>query len=273
MLAKFLTGDKSEIDKQLRAEVGKPDEYQLVEAVAWLYEADGKMAQASQMWQRALELALGQKLNDAAGPILAYQAHDLALLENCSDVRAATKRALALDHERITTYSSGEALALCADFASANNMSSALQKTWPSDSLVNNVYVPVVLGTTALEKDEAVGALQTLQGHEAYDLVSLAPYIRGLAHLKANQPALAILDFQKIRNHRGAFLGGGIITQNASTTLSYPLAELGLARAYAQANQKPAAKAAYQQFLTEWKDADADLKPVVDAKRELAELQ
>jgi tetratricopeptide (TPR) repeat protein len=273
MLASFLAGDKSEIDKQLRAEVGKPDEYQLVEAVAWLYEADGKMAQASQMWQRALELAEGQKLNDAAGPALAYEAQDLALLDNCSDVRPATKRALALDHERITTYSSGVALALCGDFASANNMSSALQKTWPSDSLVNNVYLPVLQGTTALEKDDAAGALQILQGHEAYDLVSLAPYIRGLSHLKLNQPALAILDFQKIRNHRGAYLGGAIITQNASTTLSYPLAELGLARAYAQANQKPAARAAYQQFLTEWKDADAELKPMVDAKRELAELQ
>ena len=53
MLAAFLVGDKSEIDKQLRAELGKPDEFQLVEAVAWLYEADGRMAQAVQMWQPA----------------------------------------------------------------------------------------------------------------------------------------------------------------------------------------------------------------------------
>jgi len=272
LLVAFLTGDKSEIDKQLRLEVGKPDEYQLVESVAWLYEADGHMTQALQMWQRALELALGQKLNDAAGPVVAYQAHDLALVENCSDVRPMTKHALSLDHERVTTYSSGEAQALCGDTASASNMVAALVKGWPRDSLVNNVYVPVIQATSALEKDDAAGALQALQGHESYDLVSLAPYIRGLAHLKLSQPALAILDFQKIRNHRGAYLGGAIITQNASTTLIYPLAELQLARAYAQAGDKAAAKAAYQQFLTEWKDADADLKPLVDAKRELAGL-
>jgi eukaryotic-like serine/threonine-protein kinase len=138
---------------------------------------------------------------------------------------------------------------------------------------VNNAYIPVVPATAALEKDEPEQALQALQGHEAYDLVSLAPYIRGLAHLKLNQPAAAILDFQKIRNHRAAYLGGAIINQNASTTLSYPLAELGMARAYAMANDRAAAKAAYQTFLTEWKDADADLKPVVDARRELLALQ
>jgi serine/threonine protein kinase/tetratricopeptide (TPR) repeat protein len=273
MLAAFLAGDKSEIDKQLRAELGKPDEFQLVQAVAWLYEADGRMALAVQMWQRALELALGQKLNDSAGPIVAYEAQDLALVENCADVRPSAKRALSLDRERMTTYTAGEALALCGDSASANNLSATLTKNWPSDSMVNNAYVPVVQATAALEKDEPEQALQALQGHEAYDLVSLAPYIRGLAHLKLNQPAAAILDFQKIRNHRGAYLGGAIINQNASTTLSYPLAELGMARAYAMANDRAAAKAAYQAFLTEWKDADADLKPVIDAKRELLALQ
>jgi serine/threonine protein kinase/tetratricopeptide (TPR) repeat protein len=273
MLAAFLLGDRANIDKQLRVEIGKPDEYQLVEAVAWLYEADGHTTQASQMWQRALELAVQQKLNDAAGPIVAYQAQDLALVENCVDTKAATRKALALDHERITTYSAAEAMALCGDAAGATALASAMTKTWPNDTLVNNVYVPALQATVALERNQPQQALAALQGHESYDLISLAPYLRGLAHLKLQQPALAILDFQKIRNHRGTYLGGGVITQNASTTLTYPLAELGLARAYAQAQDKPAAKPAYQKFLQEWSGADADLKPLQDARRELAALQ
>ena len=272
MLASFLLGDKSNIDKQLRLEVGKPDEYQLVEAVAWLYEADGHVQQASQMWQRALALALQQKLNDAAGPIVAYQAHDLALVESCGDMKAQTKKALSLDHERITTFSSAEAMVLCGDTAGATSLAASLTRTWPADTLVSNVYVPVVQASVALSKDQPQEALVALQGHESYDLISLAPYLRGLAHLKLQQPALAILDFQKIRNHRGTYLGGGPITQNASTTLAYPLAELGLARAYAQTKADAQARAAYQKFLAEWKDADADLKPLVEAKRELAAL-
>jgi serine/threonine protein kinase/tetratricopeptide (TPR) repeat protein len=273
MLAAFLLGDKGNIDKQLRIEVGKPDEYQLVEAVAWLYEADGHMAQAGQMWQRALELALQQKLNDAAGPIVAYQAQDLALGENCTDMAAQTKKALALDRERITTYSAAEAMALCGDAAGASPMADTLLKKWPSDTLVNNVYVPAIQASAALSRNQPDQALTALQGHESYDLISLAPYLRGLAHLQQKQPTLAILDFQKIRNHRGTYLGGGLITQNASTTLTYPLAELGLARAYAAGKDTAAARAAYKQFLAEWSSADSDLKPLMDARRELAALQ
>jgi hypothetical protein len=54
--------------------------------------------------------------------------------------------------------------------------------------------------------------------------------------------------------------------------LAYPLAELGLARAYGETKANAQARAAYQKFLQEWKDADPDLKPVIDARHELAAL-
>jgi eukaryotic-like serine/threonine-protein kinase len=273
MLAAYLTGDTSQIEKQLQEEIGKADEYQLVAAAGWLYEADGKVSKANQMFQRAYELAMAQKLPDVGGPILSYQAQDNALVEDCGNVKAITKRALALDRQRVTTFTSAEAEALCGDGASASALAATMIKTWPDDTLVANLYAPVMVATAALGKGDAAQALVALQGHESYDLVSLAPYLRGLAHLKLQEPAQAIADFQLIRNHRGTFVGGANMTQNVSTTLTYPLSELGLARAYAMAGNKGAAKSAYQKFLTEWKDADANLKPLVDAKRELAALQ
>lgn len=273
MLAAYLTGDKSQIEKQLQEEIGKADEYQLVAAAGWLYEAEGQMEKANQMFQRAYELAMAQKLPDVAGPILSYQAQDNALVEDCGNVKALTKRALALDKQRVTTFTTAEAEALCGDSASASALAVAMTKTWPDDTLVANLYAPVMVATTALSKGDAAAALVALQGHESYDLVSLAPYLRGLAHLKLQEPAQAIADFQLIRNHRGTFVGGANMTQNVSTTLTYPLAELGLARAYVMAGNKAAAKSAYQKFLMEWKDADASLKPLVDAKKELAALQ
>jgi tetratricopeptide (TPR) repeat protein len=273
MLAAYLIGDRSQIEKQLQEEIGKADEYQLVAAAGWLYEADGQMSKANQMFQRAYELAMAQKLPDVAGPILSYQAQDNALVEDCANVKALTKRALALDRQRVTTFTSAEAEALCGNGASATALAATMTKTWPDDTLVANLYAPVMTATAALSKGDAAQALVALQGHESYDLVSLAPYLRGLAHLKLQQPAQAIADFQLIRNHRGTFIGGANMTQNVSTTLTYPLAELGLARAYVMAGNKAAAKSAFGKFLTEWKDADADLKPLVDAKKELAALQ
>jgi eukaryotic-like serine/threonine-protein kinase len=52
-----------------------------------------------------------------------------------------------------------------------------------------------------------------------------------------------------------------------------PLAHLGLARAYALQGNTAKAKAAYQDFLAHWKDADPDILILKEAKAEYAKLQ
>jgi hypothetical protein len=51
------------------------------------------------------------------------------------------------------------------------------------------------------------------------------------------------------------------------------LARLALARAYAMQGDTAKAKAAYQDFLTLWKDADPDISVLIAAKAEYAKLQ
>ncbi len=51
------------------------------------------------------------------------------------------------------------------------------------------------------------------------------------------------------------------------------LARLQLGRAYAMAGDRSKAKAAYQNFLTLWKDADPDIPIYKEAKAEYAKLQ
>ena len=51
------------------------------------------------------------------------------------------------------------------------------------------------------------------------------------------------------------------------------LAHLGSARAYALSGDSARAKAAYQDFLTIWKDADPDIPILKQAKAEYAKLQ
>jgi eukaryotic-like serine/threonine-protein kinase len=48
---------------------------------------------------------------------------------------------------------------------------------------------------------------------------------------------------------------------------------LGLGRAYVLQGDIPRAKAAYQDFLTLWKDADPDIPVLQQAKVEYAKLQ
>ena len=73
----------------------------------------------------------------------------------------------------------------------------------------------------------------------------------------------AAAEFQKFIDHRG----------EVSTFFWGALARLGLARAYALQGDTPKARAAYQEFLTLWKDADPDLPVLKAAKAEYAKLR
>ena len=88
-------------------------------------------------------------------------------------------------------------------------------------------------------------------------------YVRAQAYLLAAQGKEAVAEFQKMIDHRGL-------------VLNYPLgalARLGLARAYALQGDTAKARAAYQDFLALWKDADPDIPILKQAKAEYAKLQ
>jgi hypothetical protein len=81
--------------------------------------------------------------------------------------------------------------------------------------------------------------------------------------LALRQGSQAATEFQKILSHPG-------IVVNCPLGA---LAHLGLARAYALHGDTAQARAAYQDFLTLWKDADPDIPILKQAKAEYAKLQ
>jgi len=94
--------------------------------------------------------------------------------------------------------------------------------------------------------------------------VSLYPvYVRGEAYLAAHRGSETAAEFQKILDHRGVVINEPIGA----------LAHLGLGRAYALQGDTTKARAAYQDFLTLWKDADPDIPILKQAKAEYAKLQ
>ena len=87
--------------------------------------------------------------------------------------------------------------------------------------------------------------------------------MRGKAYLKVRDGQQAAAEFQKIIDHRS------IVTND----ILGALAHLQLGRAYAMAGDTAKAKAAYQDFLTLWKDADPDIPIFKQSKAESARLQ
>jgi eukaryotic-like serine/threonine-protein kinase len=88
-------------------------------------------------------------------------------------------------------------------------------------------------------------------------------FVRGQAYLQTHQGREAAAEFQKILEHRGMV---NLVPIGA-------LARLGIARAYAVQGDTVKAKAAYQDFLTLWKDADPDIPILLAAKAEYAKLR
>jgi predicted Zn-dependent protease len=95
-------------------------------------------------------------------------------------------------------------------------------------------------------------------------LLNLYPvYIRGQAYLAAHDNKNAIGEFQEILEHPGMSLSEPIAV----------LAHLGIARACAAEGNKDRARSAYQEFLSTWREADAAIPVLKQAKAEYTSVQ
>jgi len=110
-------------------------------------------------------------------------------------------------------------------------------------------------------------ALKLLQAVSRYESVSFfyQNYLRGQAYLGEGKGAEAAREFQKILDHRGW----------SPTSPLYPLAlaHLGLAHATTLTGETAKSRKAYQDFLALWKDADADLPILIEAKKEYEKVK
>jgi hypothetical protein len=103
-----------------------------------------------------------------------------------------------------------------------------------------------------------------LPAYSWYNWPNLYPiYVRGEAYLAAHRGTEAVAEFQKILDHRGVVVNEPIGV----------LAHLQIGRTYAMQGGTAKARAAYQDFLTRWKDADPDIAILKEAKAEYARLQ
>jgi tetratricopeptide (TPR) repeat protein len=87
-------------------------------------------------------------------------------------------------------------------------------------------------------------------------------YVRGQAYLAAKRYSEAAAEFQRILRYPGV-----VFTDPVGA-----MARWQLARAFSLAGDTTNAKAAYQDFLALWKDADRDVPILIQAKAEYSKL-
>ena len=223
-----------------------------------------------------MDLALQQGEREAAASYQAARAVWESAYGNAAEGRENAPAALALSNGRDVEYAAGLALALSGDSSRSQPLADDLEKRFPEDTFARFTYVPVLRALSALERGkpaDSVAQLQTTLPYELavnglnfnhYYLGGLhSAYVRGEAFLALHRYAEAAAEFQKILDHRGLV---GLDPIGA-------LAHLQLGRAFVLSGDTIKAKAAYQDFLTLWKDADPDVPILMQAKAEYARLQ
>ena len=197
-----------------------------------------------------------------------------AFFGNTASARRASAAVLKLNRDRDTEFGAGFAMALTGDSSGSLELIADLEKRFPEDTCARFIYVPTLRALVALSSGDAPKAIELLQVSEPYDFgtpLSAAPgyfgvlytvYVRGLAYLKAHQGSASAAEFQKILDHRNIVVSDPIGA----------LAHLQIGRAFAVAEDQVRAKAAYQNFISLWKDADHDIPIYQQAKAEYAQL-
>jgi serine/threonine protein kinase/tetratricopeptide (TPR) repeat protein len=265
----FLQHDAAGMEREAAALMGKPG----FEDVMLYAESDtaayaGQFAKARELTRRASESAQRADEKETAANYEAEAAWREALVGNMSQAKQQAQAALALSNGKDVEAIAAFALGLAGDAAQATQLAADLAKRFPEDTIVQSNYLPTIRAVAALQGGSASKAIEALLPAAPYELglggQALYPvYLRGEAYVAARQGSAAVAEFQKILDHSGVVANEPIGA----------LAHLGLGRAYALQGDGAKARAAYQDFLALWKDADPDVPLLKQAKSEYAKLQ
>jgi tetratricopeptide (TPR) repeat protein len=154
--------------------------------------------------------------------------------------------------------------------AAAGDTASAQQFVVASSSLTErntfHIYcdLPLVRAQLALQAHKPADAVQLLEPARPYQLHDFSvPYLRAQAETEAGMLDAAAEDYRLILSNQGV----------DPLSPLYPLAHLGLARAYALQNNISASRSEYEKFFDSWKNADADIPILKQARIEYSRLK
>jgi DNA-binding winged helix-turn-helix (wHTH) protein/tetratricopeptide (TPR) repeat protein len=275
----FLESDHAAMAREEDEARGKPvSEEWMANAEGFVLAFAGRLDEATRMSRQAADLAHQTDRKETEAFYETDAALREALFGNASAARERAIAASTLSNSRDVEHAVAFAMALSGDSSRTQMLTDDLEKRFPEDTKVRFVYAPTLRALLALnhrDPSHAVALLQTTIPYERGISASggsefllgagaLYPaYVRGEAYLAMHQGREAVVEFQKVLDHRGIVLSDPIGA----------LAHLQLGRAYALAADTRNARMAYTDFLALWKDADPGIPILKQARSEYAKLQ
>jgi tetratricopeptide (TPR) repeat protein len=272
-----LKGDQQQMERAISLARGKPRaERWMAHEEALAPARSGRLQAAMQSSRRAVDLALQEGQREEAASYQAARAVWEAVCGNATDAKRNAMAALDLSRGRDVEYTAGLALGLTGGSPQLEALAGDLENRFPEDTFAKFTYVPVLGALAALGRGKPADSVERLKVALPYELAANglnynhwylgglhSAYVRGEALIAEHRYADAAAEFQKIIDHRGIV---GLDPIGA-------LAHLQLGRVFALSGDKTKAKAAYEDFLALWRDADPDILILKSAKAEFDKLQ
>jgi tetratricopeptide (TPR) repeat protein len=272
-LVNFIQRNEAGMQEELNWSERRPgDEHYLLSARSDTEAYYGRLGKARDFSRRAVESARHTGSLETAALWQMNAALREAEFGNPAQAREATTAALALVSSRQVKFLAGLAMARYGDSSRAQSLADDLFKSLPSDWTANFYWLPTIRASLELTRKNPSKAVDLLHDTSRNELGQPMPsffvgpmypiYVRGQGYLLLRRGSEAAAEFQKFLGHPGIAVNSRLGA----------LAHLGLARAYALQGDNAKARAAYQDFLALWKDADPDIPILLQAKAEYAKL-
>jgi hypothetical protein len=272
----FLNGDRPGMDREVTLAKDQPvAEDWITFEEAMVAGRSGQLQRLRELARRAVDTASRSGDHERAASYEATLAIQEAFFGNAADAERDATAALAMSKGRDVTFAAAFAFARAADLTRAQALATELGQHWPDDTSVQYHYLPTLSAIAALDGGRPDQALASLEAARRYELAmnglsntvfcgALYPaYVRGEALRAELKSTEAAAEFQKLIDHPGV-------------TLADPagvLANLEIGRTWASAGDVSKARAAYERFFAEWKNADPDVPLLKRARIEYAALR
>jgi eukaryotic-like serine/threonine-protein kinase len=261
----YAQGDLAEMEKQETFVHDQPDlEYSLNARHGDIAASHGQIQKAREFYEKNRQIGQRLQLKDAEAGALGAEAYAFALFGEAKQAIELCNAGLAVRPSYSSRGYITQALAFAGENKRTLELAALEARDRPGDTVIQAVYMPVKQATVALNTGDAKKTLELMKPALAYDkTATVSLYVRGLAYLKTGDGAAAAGEFQKIL----------ALSNYAPTDIYMTFARLGLARAYVLQGDGAKAKSTYQDVLGFWKDADAGLPVLKEAKAEYEKLQ
>ncbi len=255
LAAAYMQHDDAAVRREVDWARGKPAERILAVIEGEIAYAEGRIRDGDALFDRSAELSRQQGLPDFARAYRARLLADLGLPQ-----RARKLLATASDpNDDDFMFASAE----LGDPDIAEARLNEEVRRLPASTLINAAFAPQERAVLALRRGRPAQAIAALQPALSYESRTFdTPYMLGRAYLAAGDGPRARAAFQTIIDHQGWYPESPL----------YALAKLGFARALAMEHDIPAARLAYDSFLTAWMAADPDAPLLEAARNERARL-